>query len=311
VPVALVIEPDSLPNLVTNTAMPACGNAATQAAYKAGVVYAVEQFAAHVPDVALYLDAAHGGWLGWQNNMLGYQTLVSGLNIVGKLRGFALNVANYQPLGQACSVALWCLQSNGHGSDACCADACNLISQWNPANNEHNYALEITAAFPGKYVIIDTGRNGVGNMRTNCGNWCNPRGAGLGQFPTATTALPIVDAYFWLKTPGESDGCTQMLPGVLGTNTGGQCARFDGACASTDSIGSAGGEPRAPQAGQWFDYQIKMLMRNAKLGVVPDVVPGPAPTPVPQPTPVPVPVPQPTPTPTQRKWRCQQCTLTR
>lgn len=54
-----------------------------------------------------------------------------------------------------------------------------------------------------------------------------------------------IDAYYWLKTPGESDGCTQQLP------SGGQCARFDSFCGSTDSIGSRTGEPRAPVAGNW------------------------------------------------------------
>merc|ERR1712151_611029 len=34
VPIVLVIEPDSLPNLTTNKVDPRCGNTATQAAYK-------------------------------------------------------------------------------------------------------------------------------------------------------------------------------------------------------------------------------------------------------------------------------------
>jgi cellulase/cellobiase CelA1 len=62
-----------------------------------------------------------------------------------------------------------------------------------------------------------------------------------------------------VKTPGESDGCTEELP------LGGKCPRFDSDCASIDSIGSKTGEPRAPEAGKWFDYQIKMLARNAHL----------------------------------------------
>jgi len=32
-----------------------------------------------------------------------------------------------------------------------------------------------------------------------------------------------------------------------------------------DSIGSRPGEPRAPEAGVWFDFQIKMLAKNAKM----------------------------------------------
>ena len=60
VPVALIIEPDSLPNLVTNADNdPRCGSDATNAAYRKGVTYAVEALHS-VPTVSLYLDAAHG-----------------------------------------------------------------------------------------------------------------------------------------------------------------------------------------------------------------------------------------------------------
>ena len=90
-------------------------------------------------------------------------------------------------------------------------------------------------------------------MRQDCSNWCNIRDAGVGLKPTAKTGSPMIDAYFWLKTPGESDGCTQTLP------DGKQCPRFDSMCASQDSLGSRSGEPRAPEAGAWFDYQIKQL----------------------------------------------------
>ena len=107
------------------------------------------------------------------------------------------------------------------------------------------------------HFIVDTGRNGVGNMRSDCSNWCNPRGAGVGRFPTTETGNSSIDAFLWLKTPGESDGCTQTLP------DGSACARYDSFCGSFDSIGSQGSEPRAPEAGKWFDYQIKMLAENA------------------------------------------------
>ena len=109
-------------------------------------------------------------------------------------------------------------------------------------------------------MIIDTGRNGAAGMRSQCKNWCNIRDAGVGHVATTATANPdVVDAYFWLKTPGESDGCTQVLPDDS------SCPRFDSDCASADSIGSRDGEPRAPEAGQWFDYQIKQLAENARL----------------------------------------------
>ena len=152
-------------------------------------------------------------------------------------------------------------------------------TQGNPANNEYNYAGLLWAAFssasPGfdPHFVIDTGRNGVSDMRSSCSNWCNIRGAGVGAFPTTSTeGGGLVDALFWLKTPGESDGCTALLP--LATDPmvpDGACPRFDAMCASADSIGGQEGEPFCPEAGAWFDYEVKMLGANAVWGVGGDV----------------------------------------
>jgi hypothetical protein len=96
-------------------------------------------------------------------------------------------------------------------------------------------------------------------MRSTCSNWCNPRGAGAGVPSTAETAnRSLVDAYFWLKTPGESDGCSERLP------DGKKCPRFDAKCASVDSLGTQAGEPAAPEAGMWYNYQVKQLAENAR-----------------------------------------------
>jgi cellulase/cellobiase CelA1 len=94
-------------------------------------------------------------------------------------------------------------------------------------------------------------------MRSECANWCNIRGAGAGQAPTTIvndTFAAGIDAYYWLKTPGESDGCTATLP------SGAACSRYDSFCGSTDSIGSRSGEPFAPVAGGWFDYDVQMCV---------------------------------------------------
>jgi len=259
VPIIAIIEPDSLPNLATNQADPHCGNSATTAAYRTGIPYAVNQIAT-CSNVAMYLDSGHGGWLGWTNNMQQFVQIVNGLNIMSKMRGFATNTANYQPIGKQCPQVGWCLNGQ-HQNDECCADPCRLESQYNPANNEMNYAMELAQNFGRSvHMVIDTGRNGVADMRKDCANWCNIRGAGVGLVPTTSTAnSTIIDAYYWLKTPGESDGCTEMLP------DGSRCARFDSFCGSQDSIGSQSGEPRAPVAGLWFDYEVKQLAQNAKM----------------------------------------------
>lgn len=64
------------------------------------------------------------------------------------------------------------------------------------------YGEELSALIGDKHFIIDTGRNGKGWN----GEWCNPSGMSLGQNPTVTTGEDLVDAYLWVKPPGESDG---------------------------------------------------------------------------------------------------------
>jgi len=256
VPVVVIMEPDSLPNLASNLAHPHCGNTATQASYKQGIKYAMDQLTSKVPSAAVYLDAAHGGWLGWEDNLDKFVALVKDMDLpVSKLRGFSTNVANYQALGSLCpfepdqgSRNGYCLNGK-HATDACCADPCKLLGQYNPGNNELNFAQDLVNAFNKAFsmefhAVIDTGRNGVDDMRTDCKNWCNPRNAGAGVASTTKTAAPsLVDAYFWLKTPGESDGCSQTLP------DGSACKRFDAMCASADSLGTHSDEPAAPEAG--------------------------------------------------------------
>lgn len=100
VPIVAIIEPDSLPNLATNTGMPKCAQSVN--AYKQGVSYTLSKLYG-LGNVASYLDAAHGGWLGWESNLGPMAKIFSevlqsaGGNKV--IRGFATNTANYQPLG--------------------------------------------------------------------------------------------------------------------------------------------------------------------------------------------------------------------
>jgi len=245
--------------------------------------------------------------MGWENSMEKFMRVLKGMNLP-KIRGFATNVANYQPLGIQCP---WhpdqgfrngfCLNGQ-HKNHECCADPCSLASQWNFGNNELNYAAGLVAAADqvlgwDAHVVIDTGRNGVVDHRSKCNSWCNPRGSGAGVKSTADTAnSSLVDAYFWLKTPGESDGCTEILP------EGGRCPRFDYDCGSEDSLGSHAEEPRSPEAGRWFDYQVKELAANANFkqssngrhnsGPSPGPAPpGPAPPGPAPPGPAPGPVP--------------------
>ncbi|MFZ1250444.1 MAG: glycoside hydrolase family 6 protein [Candidatus Microsaccharimonas sp.] len=74
------------------------------------------------------------------------------------------------------------------------------ISNFISTNKNTVYGNSISAA-TGKTFVIDTSRNG----NDANGEWCNPRGRALGASPT-TSVGGNVDAYLWVKVPGESDG---------------------------------------------------------------------------------------------------------
>lgn len=60
--IILVFEPDGLANLITNLGVSKCANAAS--AIKEVTVYAWQKL--NLPNIAMYIDAGHAGWLGWE-----------------------------------------------------------------------------------------------------------------------------------------------------------------------------------------------------------------------------------------------------
>jgi cellulose 1,4-beta-cellobiosidase len=227
--IAIVVEPDSLSNLVTNLPNPRC--AAVEGIYKRGVAYAISKLS--LPNVFLYIEASHAGWLSWPKNIVRSVPLYAEvLRMAGgadRIRGFALNVSNYDPLEA----------HNPTPRDPA-----------GPSDDELGYVNDLAqalgrAGITGKGFVVDTGRNGRADIRTAAGSWCNVRGAGLGQRPRAAPA-PLVDAYLYIKVPGESDGTSDP-----------RAPRFDPNCASDDAAAGA------PQAGAIFDDYLIDLLENA------------------------------------------------
>lgn len=62
---AIVVEPDAVGNIVTNQINELCVKATP--VYEEGIAYAISKL--QLPNVHLYLDASHGGWLGWDANL--------------------------------------------------------------------------------------------------------------------------------------------------------------------------------------------------------------------------------------------------
>ena len=72
------------------------------------------------------------------------------------------------------------------------------------------YGEKLSGLLGGKHFIIDTSRNGIPGSDPS--DWCNPRGRALGAKPTTSTGHPLIDAFLWVKPPGESDGTCKGGP---------------------------------------------------------------------------------------------------
>jgi len=105
------------------------------------------------------------------SNWLSTQEVASRLKLAGiqKADGFALNTSNYQT-----------------------------------TESNVRFGQQVRSLLGGKSFVVDTSRNG--NGPTADSEWCNPKGRALGRTPSIDTAIEGLDAYLWLKRPGESDG---------------------------------------------------------------------------------------------------------
>jgi endoglucanase len=85
------------------------------------------------------------------------------------------------------------------------ADGFSLnVSNFQATSINVAYGEQVSQLTGGKHFIIDTSRNGIPG--TDPSQWCNPRGRALGVAPTTNTGHPLIDAFLWVKVPGESDG---------------------------------------------------------------------------------------------------------
>ncbi|MGP3912800.1 glycoside hydrolase family 6 protein [Nonomuraea sp. 10N515B] len=285
--IVAIIEPDSLPNLVTNlNNFEKCREANGPGGYVDGVRYALNQLEP-ITNVYSYIDAAHHAWLGWDSNFqpavdLFYNTVAGTTAGVDSVDGFIVNTANYSITTEP----HFTINTTVNGQSV---RQSNWVD-WNYYIDERTFATElrnrlIAKGFrSGLGMLIDTSRNGWGgsarptapstatevnpfvdqsraDRRIHAGNWCNQNGAGLGARPTASPAAGF-DAYVWIKPPGESDGASRDIPNDEGK-------KFDRMCDPTytgnnlNKNNMSGALPDAPLSGQWFSAQFRQLLANA------------------------------------------------
>ncbi|MFJ6213747.1 glycoside hydrolase family 6 protein, partial [Streptomyces sp. NPDC092296] len=286
-----LIEPDSLPNIVTNAggtdgSTDACATMKSNGNYEKGVGYALHKLGA-LSNVYNYIDAAHHGWLGWDTNMAPsaqefYKAATSSGATVNDVVGFITNTANYSALTEP----NFKVTDNVNGTSV----RQSKWVDWNNYVDELSFAQAlrtqlVSAGFKSDIgMLIDTSRNGWGgpsrpagpgpttsvdayidggrvDRRIHAGNWCNQSGAGLGERPTASPATGI-DAYVWAKPPGESDGSSSAISNDEGKGFDRMCdPTYTGNGRNGNSM--SGALANAPVAGHWFSAQFKQLLANA------------------------------------------------
>ncbi|MEU4400281.1 glycoside hydrolase family 6 protein [Micromonospora orduensis] len=286
-----VIEIDSLPNLITNTSGQAggtvmCDTVKANGAYVNGVGYALAKLGA-IGNVYNYIDAGHHGWLGWDTNfgptadILKTAAVASG-STVNNVHGFITNTANYSALrepyfkvtdtvnGQTVRQSKW-VDWNYYVDELSFAQAFRdkLVSVGFNSNigmlidtSRNGWGGSARPTGPGATTSVDTYVNGGRiDRRLHLGNWCNQSGAGLGERPRANPE-PGIDAYVWVKPPGESDGSSKEIPNNEGKGFDRMCDPTYGGNARNGNNPS-GALPDAPISGAWFSAQFQELMRNA------------------------------------------------
>jgi endoglucanase len=78
------------------------------------------------------------------------------------------------------------------------------VSNFYTTGRNVRYGAAISGYVDQAHFVIDTSRNGQGISDPY--EWCNPTERGLGALPTTDTQHHLVDAWLWIKPPGESDG---------------------------------------------------------------------------------------------------------
>lgn len=218
----------------------------------------------------------------------------------GKIDGFVSNIADYVPFIEG-------TLGDPRLPEGAYPLRSAIFYDWNPRVDERTYTQDwllalkdLGADISGLGVVVDSGRNGWGqarlrlrgvavtqdyqevdshriDQRLHRRNDCNQQEAGLGDRPQAVgEQYDWVDAFVWIKPPGESDGNAQVdlaaKPDWIELSPrlrDPQCdpnelSRFARAAASTEDLnittGAIGG---SPYYSQWFPAFFQSLVYNA------------------------------------------------
>ncbi|GAA1644152.1 glycoside hydrolase family 6 protein [Actinoplanes couchii] len=146
-----------------------CLNSSEIAARNQALRTATQTLKAANPNAKVYLDGGHSAW-----NSAGDQASRLVAAGIASADGFYTNASNFQPTSAEAAYGRSIISAlNGQGAT-------------------------------GKRQVIDVSRNGGAS-----GDWCGDDNTDrrIGQYPTVNTGDANIDAYLWIKPPGEADGC--------------------------------------------------------------------------------------------------------
>ena len=147
--------------------MTSCMSTAQQNEVYASMAYAGKKLKAASAAARVYFDAGHSAWLAPAE----MAARLVRADIANSADGISVNVSNYRSTAE----------STTYVRNVIAATGVNRLKG-----------------------VIDTSRNGNGPAGSE---WCDPAGRAIGTPSTTAVSDAILDAYLWIKLPGEADGC--------------------------------------------------------------------------------------------------------
>ncbi|MFD5249787.1 glycoside hydrolase family 6 protein [Amycolatopsis sp. NPDC058340] len=144
-----------------------CQNAGQQAETSASMAYAGKRLKAGSAAAKVYFDIGHSAWLSPGEAA----ARLRAAQISAAADGISTNVSNYRRTADEVAFAGAVLAGIGDGR---------------------------------LRAVVDTSRNGNGPAGSE---WCDPPGRRIGTASTTNTGDWRIDAFLWVKPPGEADGC--------------------------------------------------------------------------------------------------------
>ena len=290
----VLVEPDALANLPSDCGYPATVDSTKLTADRYAQINDAVTTLETQPQTLVYLDAGNSNWHAVGDMAL--RLVTAGLP---RAQGFFSNVSNFRASDYETHFDTWvseCIAFANNPADGgwrlghytwCASQYYSPLGPVDPNNiatwtsTDQWYTQNLGTAVPSTRFVVDTSRNGQGPLDATVyaaapfnqpapvvgtiagGSWCNPPGRGLGTRPSANTGVPLLDAWLWVKTPGQSDGTCDAAGGARAWDF----SLYTRPGWPTDPTAQSLFDPlwgrNDPAAGAWFPQQALDLARHA------------------------------------------------